>query len=141
VRRPAQQGLSRMPDRTSAEATRLSLDGWRAFERGDAAGALAPLDRAVALRPDNGVHRYRRGRVLAALGERARARADFERALQVRPLPPAPLVAASYYELAAILEASSERARAVTLYDAAARAHGAAAETRSLAQRALARLR
>jgi tetratricopeptide (TPR) repeat protein len=141
VRRSAQQGLSRGPDRTAADATRLSLDGWRAFERGDATGALPPLDRAVQLRPDDGVHRYRRGRVLLATGERERARADFERALQVRPLPPAPFVAASYYELGVIFEASADRARAAAMYDAASRAHGAPAETRRLAQHALARLR
>ena len=141
VRRAAQQGLSRTPDRVTAEATRLSLEGWRAFERGDGAAAIAPLDRAVELRPDDGVHRYRRGRVLLAAQDRARARADFERALRVRPLPPAPFVAASYCELGAISEASSDRARAVAMYDAASRAHGAWAETRSFAQRALARLR
>jgi tetratricopeptide (TPR) repeat protein len=140
-RRAAQQGLSRAPDQTGAEATRLSLEGWRAFERGEAAAALAPLDRAVHLRPDDGVHRYRRGRVLAARGDGARARADFERALQARPLPPPPFVAGSYYELGTIFEASSDRARARAMFDAASRAHGAPAETRSLAQRALARLR
>jgi tetratricopeptide (TPR) repeat protein len=141
VRRAAQRGLSRAPDRVTADATRRSIDGWRAYERGDAAGALALLDRAVEARPDDGVHRYRRGRVLLAQQDRARARTDFERALQVRPLPPAPFVASSYYELGGLLEAASDRARAVAMYDAAARAHGASAETRSLAQRALARLR
>jgi hypothetical protein len=141
VRRAARQGLSQIPDRTVADATRLSLEGWRVFERGDAGGALAPLDRAVQLKPDDGVHRYRRGRVLLVKQDRARARDDFERALQVRPLPPAPFVAASYYELGGIFEASSDRARALSMYDAASRAHGASAETRSLAQRALARLR
>jgi tetratricopeptide (TPR) repeat protein len=120
---------------------RLSLEGWRAFERGDATAALAALDRAVQLKPDDGVHRYRRGRAFLAKADRARARADFERALQVRPLPPEPFVAASYYELGAIFEASSDRARAVPMYNAASRAHGATAETRGLAQRALARLR
>ena len=141
VRRAAQQGLSHAPDRVTAEATRLSLEGWRAFERGDASRALAPIDRAVQLRPDDGVHRYRRGRVLLATQDRVRARADFERALQARPLPPAPFVAASYYELGGIFETGSDRARALQMYDAASRAHGAAADTRILAQRALARLR
>ena len=141
VRRAARQGLSRAPDRMTAEASRLSLDGWRAFERGEVAGAAASLDRAVQIRPDDGVHRYRRGRVLLATRDGAAARADFERALQVRPLPPAPYVAASYYELGAILEAASDRARAVSMYEVASRAHGAWAETRTLAQRALARLR
>jgi tetratricopeptide (TPR) repeat protein len=141
ARRSAQRALSRAPDRTAADARRLSLDGWRAFERGDAARARAALDRAVELEGDDGVHRYRRGRVRAAQGDRAGARADFERALQARPLPPAPFVAGSYYELGAVLEAAGDRARALAMYDAAARAHGAPAETRSLAERALARLR
>jgi len=141
VRRAAQRGLKQAPDRNVAEAARLSLEGWRAFERGDAAGAIAPLDRAVQLRPDDGVHRYRRGCVWLAAQDRARARADFERALRAQPLPPAPFVAASYYELGGIFEASAERTRALSMYDAASRAHGASAETRSLAQRALARLR
>lgn len=141
VRRAARQGLSRTPDRTTADATRLSLDGWRAFERGDATGARAALDRAVQLRPTDGVHRYRRGRVFKAMQDPSQARSEFERALQARPLPPAPYVAASYYELGAIFEDASDRARAIAMYDAAARAHGAPAETRSLAQRALARLR
>jgi tetratricopeptide (TPR) repeat protein len=141
VRRAAQQGVSRVPDRTAAEAMRLSLDGWRAFQRGDLTGAIAPLDRAVQLRPNDGVHHYRRGRVLLASEDRGGARAEFERALQVRPLPPAPLVADSYYQLATILEAAAERARAVSLYQSAARAHGASADTRALAERALARLR
>jgi tetratricopeptide (TPR) repeat protein len=141
VRGPARRGLSTIPDQSAAHATRLSLEGWRALEHGDATAALAALDRAVQLKPDDGVPRYRRGRVFLAKADRARARADFEKALQVRPLPPEPFVAASYVELGAILEASSERARAVSMYDAAARAHGASAETRSLAQRALARLR
>jgi tetratricopeptide (TPR) repeat protein len=141
VRRSAQQGLSRAPDRTTAEAARLSLEGWRALERGDAAAALPLLDRAAQLRPSDGVHHYRRGRVLAATRDRAGARVEFERALQARPLPPAPFVAGSYYELGVLFEASSDRARAMAMYDAASHAHGAPADTRAMAQRALARLR
>jgi len=141
VRKAAQQGLSRQPDRISADAARLSIEGWRAFERGDAARGLTSLDRAVQLRPDDGVHLSRRGRILFALGELARARADLERALQARPLPPPPFVAASYCALGALWEASSDRARAIAMYDAAARVHAADAGTRSLAQRALGRLR
>jgi tetratricopeptide (TPR) repeat protein len=141
IRRGAQQGLARTPDPITAEAARLSLEGWRAFERGDAAAAIASLDRAVELRPDDGVHRCRRGRVLAAVPEPARARADFERAVQARPLPPSPFVAASYYGLGAIAEAAGDRARALQMYDIAARAHAAGDDTRALALRALARLR
>jgi tetratricopeptide (TPR) repeat protein len=141
VRRAAAEGLSHPPDRVTAEAARLSIEGWREFERGSTAEALAKLDRAVQLRPDDGVHRYRRGRVLAARKEASRARDDFERALRARPLPPAPFVAASYGELGALFEAAADLPRAISMYESAARAHGADADTRVLAQRALARLR
>ena len=53
----------------------------------------------------------------------------------------APFVAGSYYELGAMFEASSDRARAIAMYTAASRAHGAPAETCARAERALARLR
>ncbi len=141
VRRAARQGLAHPPDRLAAEASRLSLDGWRSFERGSTADALAMLDRAVQLRPDDGVHRYRRGRVHGARQDRARARADYDRALNARPLPPAPFVAASYAELGALSEAEADRARAAALYQAAVRVRGAWPETYDLARRALLRLR
>lgn len=141
IRHAAEEGLSRPPDRTGAEAARLSLEGWRAFERGSLADAASRLDRAVLLRPDDGVHRYRRGRVLSARQDRAGAQADFERALRVRPPPPAPFVAASYVELGVLFEAASDRPRAIAMYEAAARVSGAGPEPRDLAQRALARIR
>jgi tetratricopeptide (TPR) repeat protein len=141
IRRAAQEGLSHPPDRAAADAARLSLEGWRAFESGSLADAATRLDSAVQLRPDDGVHRYRRGRVYAARQDRARAQLDFERALQVRPSPPPPFVAASYLELGSLLEAAGDRARATAMYEAVARVRGASPETRDLAQRALARIR
>jgi len=141
VRRAAREGLSRPADRVAAEAARLSLEGWRAFERGSLPDASARLDRAVQLQPDDGVHRYRRGRVLAARNDGAHAQTDFERALAARPAPPPPFVAASYLALGSLFDAASDRARAIPMYEAALRVRGASPETRDLAQRALAYLR
>jgi len=141
VRRAAREGLAHQPDRTATEAARLSLEGWRAFESGSAEDAIVRLDRAVQLRPDDGVHRYRRGRVLALMQDGPRARTDFERALRARPLPPAPFVGAIYSALGALFEAEHDTARAITMYEAASRAHGATPETRDAAARGLARLR
>jgi tetratricopeptide (TPR) repeat protein len=141
IRRAAQEGLSHPADRVAAEAARLSLEGWRAFESGSLLDAAARLARAVQLRPDDGVHRYRHGRVLAARQDRARAQTDFERALQARPAPPPPFVAASYLALGSLFDAASDRARAIAMYEAASRVRGASPETRDLAQRALVRLR
>ncbi|HOG28645.1 MAG TPA: hypothetical protein PLN93_11340 [Vicinamibacterales bacterium] len=141
VRRAAQRGLQRAPDAGTAEAARRSLDGWRAFERGAFEEALAELDRAVAARGQDGVHRYRRARVLAATGDRARAREDFQRALDSRPPPPPPFVAASYAGLGALAEAASDPARAAAMYGAALRVRGAFPDTQDQARRALQRIR
>jgi tetratricopeptide (TPR) repeat protein len=141
VRRAAQEGLSHPADGVAAEAARLSLEGWRAFESGSLRDAAARLDRAVQLRPDDGVHRYRRGRVLAARDDRAGAQTDFERALQVRPAPPPPFVAASELALGSLFDAAGDRARAIAMYEAASRVRGASPETRDLARLALERLR
>ena len=141
TRKGAQDGLSATPDRTTAEAYRLSLEGWRAFERGALADAATRLDRAVQLRPDDGVHRYRRGMVSIARGDRAKAIADFERALQVRPSPPASFMAGAFLESGRLYEASGDRARALSSYDWVTRVHGVDAATREAAVLALARLR
>lgn len=141
IRGAADAGLSRAPDRTTAEAARLSLEGWRAFERGAIAEAAPRLDRAVQLRPDDGVHRYRRGRLQSARGERAIAQSDFERAVQARPQPPPAFVAASLAELGRLAETAGDRARAVSYFESALRVRGAMPETRDTAQQALARLR
>jgi hypothetical protein len=79
--------------------------------------------------------------VLAARNDGAHAQTDFERALQVRPAPPPPFVAASYLALGSLFDAASDRARAIPMYEAALRVRGASPETRDLAERALAHLR
>jgi tetratricopeptide (TPR) repeat protein len=138
VRGAAQSGLSHTPDRSTADAARLSLEGWRAFERGALDDARGRLDLSLRLRPDDGAARYRRGRVLAAQRDRAGAEADFARALQTNPAPT--FIAASYLELGRLAEAAGDRARAVRHYESAARTRGALPETRDGAQLAIARL-
>ncbi|MCX6545465.1 MAG: hypothetical protein NTV05_13780 [Acidobacteria bacterium] len=141
VRKAASDGLSRTPDARTTEAYRLSLEGWRSFERGALGEAARQLDRAVALRPGDGVHRFRRGRVLEATGDRARALVDFEQALKARPAPPAPFVAGSFAGCGRLYEAAGDRARAISNYTWATRVGGADASTRAAATQALARLR
>jgi len=141
VRKAAREGLSRTPDSRTTEAYRLSFEGWRAFERGAIAEARERLDRAVALRPDDGVHRVRRGRVLEAKGDRTSAIADFERALQIRPAPPAPFVAAAFVACGRLYEAAGDRARARSNYEWATRVVSANPPDTDAATQALARLR
>lgn len=135
VRARAQAGLDRAPDRTAAEAYRLSIEGWRAFERGQHAESALALDRSLHLRPDDGVTRYRRGRVWLAAGDPARALAEFERAWSARPRPPAPYVAMSHLESGHLYLAAGDRARAAAAYEQAARVHGGGAATKAAALR------
>jgi len=141
VRGAALDAIARAPDRVTAEAYRLSIEGWRLFERGALDDALARLDRAVQAKPDDGVHRYRRGRVWLARGDRPRARADFERATQARPAPPAPMLAGAFLECGRIYEAAGDRARALSAYEWASRVQGADRDSAAAAAQALARLK
>ena len=62
----ARAGLRKRPDADTALAYRLSIEGWRALERGDLTTAARALARSLALRPDDQVTRYRQARLLAA---------------------------------------------------------------------------
>lgn len=132
--------LSRPPDPNLARAYRLSLEGWRAVERGALAQAEAPLMSAVASAPADPVIRYRVGRFFLAKHDPDRALAEFERVLAARPLAPPSFLAAAYADAAQILEARGERARAIEMYRVAARTRGAEPATRNAARAALARL-
>jgi tetratricopeptide (TPR) repeat protein len=141
IREQASDGLSKRLDVRVTEAYRLSLEGWRAFERGALAEAAPPLDRAIQLRPDDGMHRYRRGRVFEAQGDLDRARTEYERVLRARPAPPAPMLAGAFTGLGRLHEAGGDLVRAAANYQWAARVYGIDAQTRDAAAQALARLR
>ena len=141
VRARAQNGLRQTPDRSRAEAWRLSVDGWRAFERHALSDAAAALDRAVQLAPLDGIAWYRRGAVHDAQGDPARALAAFERAVQVRPSPPAPFVANALLEAGRRYLANGDRARAISTWDAALRVRGADPGTHAAVAQARASVR
>jgi tetratricopeptide (TPR) repeat protein len=136
VRARAQAGVRTSPDPARADAWRLSLDGWRAYERGALAEAATSLDRAVRLAPLDGVAWYRRGVVQDAQGHRAEALAAFERAAQVRPSAPPPVVAKALYEAGRLHLANGDRARAASAWDAALRVRGAEPATRDAIEKA-----
>jgi tetratricopeptide (TPR) repeat protein len=104
LRTRAQAGLRRRSDQTPARAYRLSLDGWRALERGDAAGAVSSLAQATALTPDDPVMAYRYSRALAATGDRTGARRWLERVVQAQAAVPAFALSAACVDLAALIE-------------------------------------
>ena len=104
LRARAQAGLRRRPDEAAARAYRLSLEGWRALERGDAAAAVTSLARATALSPDDPVMAYRYARALAATGDRTQARQWLERVVRTQAAVPAFALSAACVDLAALIE-------------------------------------
>ena len=62
----ARAGLARPPDAAAASAYRLSLEGWRALERGALAEAARAIAQSLALRPDDPVTQYRHATLLLA---------------------------------------------------------------------------
>ncbi len=128
------------PDRRSAEAYRLSLEGWRALERGGIAEAAPLLDRASQLRPGDPVIACRHAKLDEARGNPTRAIAEYLKVVQSRPLPPDTFVATAYVGLGRLLE-PSDRPRAISMYQYAAKVRGGEPAVRAAAERALERLK
>jgi predicted Zn-dependent protease len=141
IREQARAALRRAPDTRAAQAYRLSLEGLRALERKRLVEADAALEQSLELRPADPVTRYRYGRVLLARHDDARALTEFERVIATRPATPPTILAGAFLEAARLVERSGQRTRAIDLYERAAAVRGGAADTRTAATRALARLR
>jgi tetratricopeptide (TPR) repeat protein len=140
IRSQAAEHLRQRPDVHRAEAYRLSLDGWRRLERNDLPGASKALERSIELDARDPVARYRYGRVLQASRQDAEALAQFEHAIRASRTCPAPILGNAHVESARLYERLGQREDALSAYRIASTLFGAAAETRSAASRALARL-
>ncbi|MGE0392808.1 MAG: tetratricopeptide repeat protein [Vicinamibacterales bacterium] len=137
----ARAGLRRTPPADQTTAYRLSLQGWRALERGDT-GAAAPLiAQAVALRPADPVHRYREARLLIAMRDDAGAERALARVLAAKPEQAPTIYAAACLDAGAIAERRRDSARASEFYRRAEQVFGADARTVADATRARERLR
>jgi hypothetical protein len=138
VREQAAAALRRRPDASAGEAYRLSLDGWRAFERGAIDDAADALRRAITRAPADPVARYRHARALEAHGEVARAREELDGVLAT-PRLPAVIRSAALVAYGRMLE-GSDPARALALYDHAVNIRGGDLRARDEAHRAIRRL-
>jgi len=149
----ARRGLQRRTDETKARSYKLSLEGWRLFERGGSAvNAELMLEQAIALDPQNMIARYRYGRLLLAQRQSPEALAQMELAAQAavstpastsasaQPLAPPTIVADAALAAGHLREQAQDRAGAIERYRQAATTFGASAETKTAARRALARL-
>jgi tetratricopeptide (TPR) repeat protein len=131
--------MHRPPAADDALAYRLSLEGWRALERGNRADAAPLLSRALALRPHDPATRYRHARLRLAEGRAAEAVAALE-AVVSDPATPPHVYAAACYHAARSLEQQGMIPRAVELYRQVVDAFGADAVLKADAARALRRL-
>jgi tetratricopeptide (TPR) repeat protein len=133
IRSPGGQGAS-------AEAYRLSLQGWRHVQRGalDAAGPL--LTRARAIDQSDLVVEFRYAKLLSARGESDSALASFERVIRASPSAPPTFRADAFLEAGRIHEAQKRFPAAAEMYRSATRIIGASAHTRDAAHRSLARV-
>jgi hypothetical protein len=141
IRRRATEQLKHAPDATRADAYRLSLEGWRKLEQGDAAGAEALLARAATLDPRDPVFRYRHARALQTRHDETGALVEYAAALAGAKNAPAPIAGAAFLDAARLEERLGRREQALAHYRAASTWFGAAADTKTAASRALTRLR
>jgi hypothetical protein len=141
IRRRVSDAMRHTPDRTRADAYRLSLEGLRELEHGNAADAETALARSLALDPADPVARYRYGRALHARREDAAALDAYEATIRSARTCPAPIAASAYFDAARLHERLAHRQQAIDYYRAASTWFGGGADTRAAATRALTRLR
>jgi tetratricopeptide (TPR) repeat protein len=137
----ARAGLRERPGGPTSEAYRLSLEGWRALERGDIGAAARALDRSLMLRPDDPVTRYRQARLLVAQRDETRALAVLEALAGARATTPPTIYADACVDAARLHEERGATDRAIELYRDARTVFGADERTKEAAERALERLR
>jgi tetratricopeptide (TPR) repeat protein len=143
----ARRGLQHRTDPTKARAYKLSLDGWRLFERGGSTtNATLMLEEAIGLDPQNAIARYRYGRLLMAQHQNPEALAQLELAAKAAistgsagSAPPT-VVADAALAAGRLREIAQDRPSAMAHYRHAAEVFGASADTRNAARRALTRL-
>jgi tetratricopeptide (TPR) repeat protein len=140
LRERARTGLRHAPDAQTAAAYRLSIEGWRALEKGDVTAAARALDQSIALRPRDPVTRYRQARLLQARKAEAAALKVLEAIVASREATPPTIYAFACVDAARLIEQRGDRTRAIELYRTARSVFGADQRTKETAHRALARL-
>jgi tetratricopeptide (TPR) repeat protein len=136
----AQRQLTQALDRTSDPAYRLSIEGLRALERGDLAGAARALTQSLALKPGDPVTRYRHAQLLLAEKKDTEALVELEAVIKTRATTAPTVYASACVDAARLYERQRSPARAIELYRIARGVFGADQRTKDAADRALARL-
>ena len=141
VRAAARERMRRAPEPAAGEAYRLSIEGWRALQRGELARADEALAAIVCAGAGDPVTAYRVARLRLAQRRTATRRAAFDQLLARRPVPPPTILASACLDAARLREQGGDRAQAIELYLRASRVRGAEPHTRRAASQSLNRLR
>lgn len=140
IRRAAGAGLKTAPPAALARAYRLSLQGWRAFERGDVASAQRRLGDARTLAPGDAMIRVRWARTRAA-DDPAGALAELEAVIAMRPRIEPVALSAAFLWSADLLARQGSTPAARDRYVAATRVFAGDSRRADEARRALAKLK
>jgi tetratricopeptide (TPR) repeat protein len=140
VRAAAAAGMRRGPPPGPGDAYRVSLEGWRAFERGDGATARRLLTRARSLAAGDAMIRARWARAIAAVDPDA-ALAELESLIAARPRVNGVALSAAFLWSADLLRQKGESAAARDRYDAAASVFAGDSRLGAAARRAMASLK
>jgi Tetratricopeptide repeat len=137
----ARAGIRRPPpDATAAQAYRLSLTGWRAFERGALDQAARALAGAATAAPGDTMIRVRLARVRAARKETEPALAEFDRIIEMAGQAPPVALGSAYFWSAELLEKRGRTEVALARYRAVGRIFGTDSRLTAAAAKAIARL-
>jgi predicted Zn-dependent protease len=116
----AQLQLRHALDRMNDPAYRLSIEGWRALQRGELPAAARILGEALALRPDDPVTRFRHAQLLLAQKNDAAALTVLDGLVNARATTPPTFYASACLDAARLYERQRATARAIDLYRTAA---------------------
>ena len=136
----ARAGLRAAPDADTTRAYRLSLEGWRAFERGALADAARLLTQSRRLRPGDPVATYRHAKILLAQNDTRAALPLLDAVIRARERTPTTFYAYACVEAAALYAQTGDRMKAAVLYGDAVDVYGADQRTKEIARRALMQL-
>jgi tetratricopeptide (TPR) repeat protein len=136
IRRAADAGLRAAPPAAPARAYRLSLEGWRAFERGDGVAARRLLAEARLQSPTDAMIRTRWARAHAA-EDPAGALAELEAVIAARPAITPVALSAAFLWSADLLARKGSTAAARDRYVAATRVFAGDSRRAEEARRAL----
>jgi hypothetical protein len=136
----ARAALRSAPPTAVTTAYRLSLEGWRALERGAHADAARLLAESTALRPNDAVTRYRQARLLLAQGLVEEALIEFAEIHRRRDSTPESIYLLACVDAARAQEQKGATQLAIDLYRSALTVFGGDQRLKDTARRALSRL-